>query len=611
MRFRLRWKILLFTVLPPVVLTAAALSIVNRSVSRQAQATIREGLERSAMVFEHMLAARSEKLAVSAQVIVRDPRFFSILTIRVSSGDPHYRATVEAVAKDFNAITRSDIFEVLGRSGERLASVGHVSSTPESRDSLVRSALRGRPVSGVLIEPGSHYQVTVTPAYADGKVVGVLMLGAEIGKALALELRTLTRSEVTFVSGGVETGSSFARREDAEALLAALRASGRAGAVTHPTPDSRQLFEVRAPHETYLTLVRPIAQSAPGSLQLYAMQRSLDAETAFLLDVHRRLVQLGTLAALAALLAGFVISEQITRPVQRLVRGATEMKRGNYDYPLEVRSRDEIGYLADRFKEMREHERDYVNNLQEIARLKGEFLDVASHELRTPISVIRGYHELLVEGRLGPVTAQQQQALEAIEGSLQGLTRIAEDTTWMAQLEGERPTLQMQAHEVAELVQGSVEAATRDARERAVRVSAEIEPGLARAVLDGPRMAQAIIALVRNGIRFTPDGGSVVVGARREGGRLAIEVRDSGIGISEEERRHLFDRPVAPRDSRHHHSSAGLGFRSSGLGLGLSLARAIVEAHGGSIGVTSEPGKGSSFVIRVPCEHEERVGATA
>jgi signal transduction histidine kinase len=609
MRFRLRWKILLFTVLPPVVLTASALWFVNRHFSDRVHENISEALERSSLLFEHMLAARSEKLAISSQVVVRDPRFFAILTVPASDTDSHYRETVRRIAQDFNAVARADLFEVLDGRGRLLASVGTSHASAAARDSLVHQALAGRQNSGVLIESDAHYQAAATPVFADRRIVGVLVLGSDIGGRLARELRSLTRSEVTFISGNEVTGSSLGRGPDFDALIAELRERNWMGAgrvVPRWTvgklarPGRPGVFDLKTRGESWITLVQSMPQSDPAARQIYLMQRSLKAETAFLAPVRRGLVQLGLIAALAALIAGIVVSEQITRPVHRLVRGAIEMERGNYEFPLGIRSRDEIGFLAQRFEKMREHERDYVSSLEEVARLKGEFLDVAAHELRTPLSIIQGYHELFVAGALGPLNAAQHEALVAIGRGLESLGRIAQDATWMAQLEGERPQLEEADHDVAVVLAGAVKAATSGARDREVEVSLSLEPELGYARLDAARMTQAVASLIRNGIRFTPDGGAVEVASWREGPDLMIEVRDNGIGISEEEQRHLFNRPVVVRDSMHHHSSSELEFQSQGLGIGLAIARAIVEAHGGTIGVTSAPGAGSTFTMRLP-----------
>lgn len=608
MNIRLRWKILLFTVFPPVILTAAALWFVNRNFSEQVHGSVRETLERSSMLFEHMLAARFEKLVISCQVVVRDPRFFSIVALPGSERDPHYRETVKRVATDFQAVARSDVFEVLDRRGRLLASVGTSTTSAMARDSLVRLALRGQSVSGFLIERDQHLQAAATPVFDEGRVVGVLVLGSQMGDRLARELRTLTRSEVTFVSGNVATGTSLGHGETLEAVLQGLRERRwmeGSEAIPHWTaaaerPARPAVFDLQVPGQIWVTLLQSLPESSPAARQLYLMQRSLDAETAFLTGVRHGLVQLGLIAALAALIAGLVISEQITRPVHRLVRGAVEMERGNYEYPLAIKSRDEIGFLARHFEEMRHHERNYVGSLEEVARLKGDFLNVASHELRTPISIIKGYHELFASGALGPVAAAQVEALEAIAQGVESLERIAEDATWMAQLEGERPTLEPADHEVVPFLEGAVKAGTSGAKDRQVSVTISAEQDLGTAHIDAARLSQAIAGLIRNGIRFTPDGGAVLVVAWHEAEELVIEVRDSGIGIAAEEQKNLFNRPVVLRDSMHHHSSSSLEFKSSGLGMGLAIARAIVEAHDGTISVTSEPGVGSTFTIRLP-----------
>lgn len=592
MRLRLRWKLLALTALAPGLLALGTLWSVNRSVSAHLEENIHESLRRSARVFENMLSARADALGVTAQVIVRDPRFFSVLTLPAVPGDTQYRATVRGVARDFQAITQSDLLEVLDRNGRLLTSVGR-SSSNHSRDPLVRRALEGEPASGILVEDDTQFQATVTPVLAGGRVVGALVLGAEIGESLASRLRGLTHSEVTFASGDKTTGSTVSEDSDRAALLGALRDLDL-------DAQGDRLTDVRGGSSTFLTLVRRIPGSAPNGRQLYALQRPLDVETAFLRQVQGGLVQLGMLAILAALVVGLIVSERITRPVLKLVRGAEEMKRGNYDYPLQVHTQDEIGYLAERFQEMREHEKDYVKSLEEVARVKSEFISIASHELRTPISVIKGFVELFSNGTLGVTSDKQQNALGAIERSLQSLTRIAEDATRVAQIESDRLVLALGDHGVEGLLRQAVSIAAGDAPHRDLSITSEVEPDLPPARVDGPRLTQALANLVRNAIRFTPDGGRIEVRGSRDGRDLVLAVKDSGIGIAADKMDEVLKRSFSVRDSLHHHSSGTLEFNSAGLGLGLTLARGIVEAHGGAIEAESAPDAGSTFTIRVP-----------
>ncbi len=599
-RFPLRWRILLFTALPPLVLTAATLWTVNRTISQEVRTGIQENLTRSSLVFENILAARASKLGVAAHVIARDPRFFSILAIGGSSGDPHYRVTVERVARAFDEITTSDLFEVVDRRNATLASVGRAKSNPAARAEFVKDALQGRDASGILVVGDAHYQVTVVPVRADGRVTGALLLGAAIDGALAHELQMLTHSEVTFLSGPGVTGSSFANPGETDAARVALERSSPSS-----TAGSSPLIEVQSGGHIWLTLARAIPGSDVASRQLYVMQRSLDEETAFLREMKRGLFNLGLMAALAALLAGIMVAERITRPVQRLVRGAEEMERGNYEYPLGRTGGDEIGYLSERFQEMREHERNFILDLRESGRQKTEFITKAGHELRTPIAVLKSYHELLSNEDLGPLTPKQRDAMEKIENSVGRLERLAEQTTLIAELESGPPTLETAECRVAELLEIAASTAVDEGKGRQVAVHLDVPDDFGPIVADRSRLTEAVTNLVRNGIRFTPDGGNVHVTTVEDGDTLVIEVADDGVGIPAERVNDLFTRPHLVRSSQHHHSSSTLEFNSAGLGLGLSIARRIVEAHGGHLSAANREGGGSTFTIRIPWRHPE------
>ncbi|HTM57787.1 MAG TPA: HAMP domain-containing sensor histidine kinase [Candidatus Udaeobacter sp.] len=594
MRLDLRTRILVFTALPIATLALATLWTVNHRVSRQVQQGIREDLVRASAVVENVLEARGGALELAGQVIVQDPKFFSTLTIPGSSRDAQLRATVAGVARDFNSLTRADLFEVTNARGELIASVGNESSDESARRNLVNGALSGRAESGMLVEPAMQWQVHALPVYAGGRVVGVLLLGSRIDATLAADLKRLTRSEVTFVSDGTMTGSTLDAEEDRTAVLQATLSAVRnvrSGGI---------LLEVRTGGHVYLTLVRPLVKTGARGTQAYLMQRSLDVETAFLRETQSGLLGLGMIALVAALLTGGLIAQRITSPLQRLLRGAEEMERGNYDYPLEVSSRDEIGFLADRFDDMRQKQREYVGSLEEIARVKSEFLTVASHELRTPISVIRGYRDLMSDGTLGPVSHEQHEALHAMQRSVQDLTRIAEDATRMAQIAGQHMVLSRADRELGTLIENAISEARADGPGRQVAIHSQIERDLGHALVDGPRLGQAIANLVRNGIRFTPDGGRVDVAAARDAAGLVITVTDTGVGIPPEKQRHVFERASLLRDSLHHHSSSTLEFNSAGMGLGLSIAHGIVTAHGGALTVESAPGVGSRFTLRIP-----------
>jgi signal transduction histidine kinase len=599
---RLHWKILFATVLPLLALTAAVLWTVNGSITEQAERNVREDLIRAASIFEDMLGTRAEELAIAGQVIVQDPKFFSILTLPGSATDPQVRATAEGVAADFNDITRAELFVVFDATGRVVADA--------SRDRLGASASQDLPAvpddahprSGILVDGGRHFQIAQIPVLAGPRRVGLLLLGASIGQDLAERLRTLTRSEVTFVSNGTVTGSTLEASSDRHALAAMLSTGRSSARDSKRGPSEAEVFTFGGAASQYITVAGPIRGSAPGEGQLFAIQRSLAAETAFLSRMRTALLELGLLGAVLSIALGYVISRGITAPVRTLVRGAEEMERGNYDYPLHVRGHDEIGYLAVRFRDMRQRQRVYVKSLEEVARLKGDFIDVASHELRTPLSVLKGFLELLSAERLGPLTPHQKEATAAMEGGVSALTRIAEDAWRVSQIQSRRLVIETGAHDVGTILDEGVGRARVAARGRKVDIRMERPSAIPPLLIDGPRLAEAVAHLVSNGVRFTPDGGSVTASAVLEGSDLLIHVADTGQGIPEDRLEKLLERSFAFRDTLNHHSSSTLEYGSEGLGLGIPIARGVAEAHGGALTARSREGSGSTFTLRVPAK---------
>jgi signal transduction histidine kinase len=596
MRLGLRGKILLITVLTPLTLGLAALVTVDRRVREHVDASsIHESLDRAAVVFESMLATRGRALEGGAKVIARDPRFFSLLTLGIGQRDARFVATVRDMARDLNGITQADVFEVIDRRGRRLAAEGEVKTTPETRNALVRSALAGTAVTRVVAQEGVQYQLTAVPVRSDGRIVGALLLGSEVGERLAGLLRVLLRGEVTFMAGRRITATTLSRAGEREAVTGAVHD-------LPPEADLRTLgpIAIKGGGLNYVAVIRTVPGTAPAEGQFYVMQRAFDPELEFLGHVRRDLAFLAVVAVLLAAATGVLLSGSILHPLHQLVRGAQEMQRGNYDHPLRVRGRDEIGYLAERFVEMRQRERVYVSGLEEADRLKNDFIRVASHELRTPISVIAGYRDLLEGGSLGALTPEQRRALESMRESIGVLKGIADRATQMAEIKSERLEPRAEVQPIGPVIERAVGAARSAAPTRKVQVAVQVASDLPPCAIDAGLLQQALSQLVSNAIRFTPDGGSVAVEALAAGGDVELHVTDQGPGIPADRLDRLFDHGHAVGDTLRHHSSAGAEFNSRGLGLGLGIARGIVEAHGGTIAAGNRPGGGSRFVVRLP-----------
>src|SRR4051812_41500176 len=191
-RFGLRWKILVLTALPLLALAGATLWLVDRGVSERSQRALADDLRRAAGVFENMLAETASELEVTGAVIVRDPRFFSVLALPHHHNDHQFNGTVKGVAQDFHHLAQPDLLEVVDAHGDMVATVGRLAMQPETRAALLGDVLAkhatGHSVRRAIAQKGTHVLVVATPVIADGHVVGALLLGREVSGALAARL---------------------------------------------------------------------------------------------------------------------------------------------------------------------------------------------------------------------------------------------------------------------------------------------------------------------------------------------------------------------------------------------------------------------------------------
>jgi len=227
---------------------------------------------------------------------------------------------------------------------------------------------------------------------------------------------------------------------------------------------------------------------------------------------------------------------------------------------------------------------------------KEEFLATVSHELRTPLTSIIGYLELVREGEVGDLTSEQDRFLGIVDRSARHLHGLVDDLLVVGRTEEGRLDLDLSEVDLADIVADCVEALRNSAEEKRLALGHEVEPGL---VLQGDRgrLTQLVTNLVGNAIKFTPAGGSVDVRARAAGGRIVLEVADTGIGVPEAEQEKLFE--------RFFRASSATGAQIPGTGLGLAISRGIAEAHGGRICVESAEGTGTTFRVELPREAAE------
>ncbi len=227
---------------------------------------------------------------------------------------------------------------------------------------------------------------------------------------------------------------------------------------------------------------------------------------------------------------------------------------------------------------------------REVERLKEEFLASVSHELRTPLTSVLGYAESLRAGDFGALDDDQLRALYIVERNAGRLNRLIDDLLLTARIESQSLDLHLEPLDLSTLAAESVQAAEVGAGSQGVDLVLDVEP--VRVEGDRLRLGQLLDNLVSNAVKFTPDGGTVTVSLARGGDRAVLEVADTGIGIPADERDRLFERFYRTSVAREH--------AIEGTGLGLVIARAIAESHGGSIGFESREGEGTTFRVELP-----------
>jgi len=244
--------------------------------------------------------------------------------------------------------------------------------------------------------------------------------------------------------------------------------------------------------------------------------------------------------------------------------------------------------LERRVKERTAELQKALERVSELSQLKANFISNISHELRTPLTHIKGYMELLITGSLGTITEEQQHALQVSQQSTGRLGTLIEDLIMVSLASRGELSIKQENVDIRRLSNLAIKNFGNKAQEREVTLHAVIDDDVPLVQADSQKIAWVLNQLIDNGVKFTPSGGSVVVSIKREGENLVIvSVTDTGVGIPSAQLNDVFE-PF-------HQLDGSTTRRYGGTGLGLSLVRQIVEAHGSMIEVQSIEGRGSTF----------------
>ncbi len=247
-------------------------------------------------------------------------------------------------------------------------------------------------------------------------------------------------------------------------------------------------------------------------------------------------------------------------------------------------------------------EQEMRESLEELNRVKSDFVSSVSHELRTPLTSILGYVEILYDGYGGALSDEQMRMMAIVGRNAERLLGLIEELLLMGSLESGTLQLALAPVSVKALLDDAYQAVLPDLSGRSLDVVLDVASDADIITGDPRRLDRALINLLTNAIKFTPDGGRVTVSTRRAGDRVRIEVADTGIGIPLEDQAKVFD--------RFFRSSSAAHLAVPGTGLGLAITKMIVEGHGGEIEVSSAPGEGTRFTLTLPLNGTSRPADT-
>jgi signal transduction histidine kinase len=284
-----------------------------------------------------------------------------------------------------------------------------------------------------------------------------------------------------------------------------------------------------------------------------------------------------------AMSLGYFLSAALTDRICVLENAAQAIAQGNLDARVPVSGQDEMARLGVAFNAMAAQLQAAERKQKEVDTLRRDLIAWIGHDLRTPLTSIRAVLEALADGVVeDPATADRY--LRTAQQDVRSLSQLIDDLFEMAQMDAGGLRLERRPNAIADLVSDTIESFSAVTARQGVGLAGKVEAGTDPVVMDAQQIGRVLSNLVGNALRHTPSGGSIEIRARRAGGEVRVEVADSGEGIQAEDLPFVFDRFYRGEKSRNR--------ATGGAGLGLAIARGIVEAHGGRIRVESEPGRG-------------------
>ena len=330
-------------------------------------------------------------------------------------------------------------------------------------------------------------------------------------------------------------------------------------------------------------------------------------QLAFLSNVNQAILIAGAGVALAVIIFSLFLARRFTRPLESLTTAADQMRQGDYSRRADPpKSKDELERLAVTFNAMADTIESDVTELRHQEQLRRDLLANIAHDLATPLTAIQGYSEALADGVIADEEARQETA-QLIGREVQRLRRLVGDVQQMTSLDSGRARLELAPLDMQALVDETLEVIRPECEQAGIALRNEIDPQTVPVMADSDRITQVLFNLLDNARRHTPAGGNITISAQPMSEVLRVCVSDTGTGIDAADLPYIFERFY--RVDRARTASAG------GSGLGLSIVKAIITAHGGTVSAESSAAQGTRIYFSLPLaprpEREKYVGKGA
>mgnify|MGYP000908390831 FL=1 len=297
-------------------------------------------------------------------------------------------------------------------------------------------------------------------------------------------------------------------------------------------------------------------------------------------SIPRIFIVAGGFGSVVALLLVFILTRRMVKPLTEMRLAARNIASGDFSKRITIRGEDEIAELSRSFNSM-------VDALENLENTRREFLSNISHELRTPLTTIKGFIEGILDGVIPP--ENQNTYLSIVRDEVRRMGKLVNDILDLARLQAGDSKLNMTVFDINETVRRCVISLQQMFVEKDLKFRAEFETERLFVKADADAIQRVLLNLLHNAVKFTPEGGNIIVRTFTNHDAVQVEVEDNGPGIPKEELPHVFERFYKADKSR--------GLDKTGVGLGLAIAKNIIVSHHETIRVESEEGKGAKFIF--------------